>query len=197
MHFAFGCFMVMTFPQWRWPGQSSMSPPLLTVFLLNGSSCHLFQSRCITVKSTTARYVNVFVYLSCLFSRWSNNIDYKKGTVDRKCLQTVAAFTCWQNTSLIVIALQLKCASEILEHVFVSFQEVHLGSLQVRTLYFAHVYTISNLTKKNHVLVKAQVSPMCDQHNEPRQRRNKHRKSGLLQELHLGGPLRSAWGSLE
>lgn len=142
----------MTFPQWRWPGQSSMSPPLLTVCLLNGSSCHLFQSRCITVKSTTARYVNVFVYLSCLFSRWSNNIDCKKGSVDRKCLQTVVAFSCWLNTSLIVIALQLKCASEILEHVFVSFQAVHLGSLQVRTHYFTHVYTISNLTKKKKIM---------------------------------------------
>lgn len=176
MHFAFGCFMVMTFPQWRWPGQSSVSPPLLTVCLLNGSSCHLCQSRCITVKSTTARYVNVFVYLSCLCSRWSNNIDYKKGSVDRKCLQTVVAFSCWLKTSLIVTALQLKCASEIFKDVFVSFQAVHLGSLQVRTHYFAHVYTISNLTKKkNHVLVKGQVSPMGDQHNEPRQRCKKHR----------------------
>lgn len=74
---AFGCFMIILFPQWILPDQSSASPLSLTVCWLNGRSGHAFQSICITANWNTG-YVNIRLINGSGYQKYSCYSGYGK-----------------------------------------------------------------------------------------------------------------------
>lgn len=80
---AFGCFMIISSPQWILPDQSSASPLSLTVFWLNGRSGHASQSICITANWNTG-YVNI---------RLINGRGYQKYSCYRKEIYNLFNFS--------------------------------------------------------------------------------------------------------
>lgn len=75
---AFGCLMIISFPQWILPDQSSASSLSLTVCWLNGRSGRAFQSMCITANWNTG-YVNIRI----MNGRGNQNIHDTVGTESR------------------------------------------------------------------------------------------------------------------